>query len=80
MDALRLDRVLSGSAAASGEPLGRVVPRRVPGFDLTFSAPKSVSVLFGVGDDELRDVIQSAHDQAVLERLCAPPARSTGPM
>ena len=39
--------------------------RRVPGFDLTFSAPKSVSVLFGVGGDELRAAIQGAHDQAV---------------
>jgi len=54
VDALRLDRVLSGCAPGSGEPLGRVVPRRVPGFDLTFSAPKSVSVLFGVGGDDLR--------------------------
>jgi conjugative relaxase-like TrwC/TraI family protein len=69
VDAHRLDRVLSGWAPASGEPLGRVVPRRVPGFDLTFSAPKSVSVLFGVGDDDLRGAIQVAHDQAVVEAL-----------
>ena len=69
VDALRLDRVLSGCAPASGEPLGRVVPRRVPGFDLTFSAPKSVSVLFGVGDEELRGAIQDAHDQAVRDAL-----------
>jgi conjugative relaxase-like TrwC/TraI family protein len=69
VDALRLDRVLSGCAPASGELLGRVVPRRVPGFDLTFSAPKSVSVLFGIGDEELHGVIQSVHDQAVLEAL-----------
>ena len=69
VDALRLDRVLSGCAPASGEPLGRVVPRRVPGFDLTFSAPKSVSVLFGVGDEEMRAAIQDAHDQAVREAL-----------
>jgi conjugative relaxase-like TrwC/TraI family protein len=69
VDALRLDRVLSGCAPASGEAFGRVVPRRVPGFDLTFSAPKSVSVLFGVGDDELRRAIQDAHDVAVGEAL-----------
>jgi conjugative relaxase-like TrwC/TraI family protein len=69
VDALRLDRVLSGCAPASGEPLGRVVPRRVPGVDLTFSAPKSVSVLFGIGDDELRRAIQDAHDHAVREAL-----------
>src|SRR4051812_22708765 len=69
VDALRLDRVLSGCAPASGDPLGRVVPRRGPGFDLTFSAPKSVSVLFGVGDEELRGAIQDAHDQAAREAL-----------
>jgi conjugative relaxase-like TrwC/TraI family protein len=69
VDAPRLDRVLGGCAPAGGDPLGRVVPRRVPGFDLTFSAPKSVSVLFGVGGDELRRAIQGAHDQAVAEAL-----------
>jgi hypothetical protein len=36
---------------------------------LTFSAPKSVSVLFGVGDDALRRAIQDSHDQAVREAL-----------
>src|SRR3954447_5898141 len=54
VDALRLDRVLSGCAPESGESLGRVVPRRVPGFDLTFSARKGGSVLCDVGDDEMR--------------------------
>jgi len=37
----------------------------VPGFDVTFSAPKSVSVLFGIGDDRLRGEIRDAHDAAV---------------
>lgn len=69
VDADRLDRVLAGEHPISGEPLGRVVRQRVPAFDLTFSAPKSVSVLFGVGDDELRGVIRDAHDQAVAEAL-----------
>src|SRR3954470_7383415 len=69
VDADRLDRVLAGEHPVSGEPLGRVVRQRVPGFDLTFSAPKSVSVLFGVGDDELRGVIRDAHEQAVAEAL-----------
>jgi conjugative relaxase-like TrwC/TraI family protein len=66
---VRLDRVLSGEHPASGEPLGRVVPRRVPGFDLTFSAPKSVSLLFGIGEDHVRRAIRDAHDQAVREAL-----------
>ena len=37
-----LDRVLAGEHPVSGEPLGRVLRDRRPGFDLTFSAPKSV--------------------------------------
>src|SRR3954470_16253995 len=69
VDALRLDRVLAGEHPASGEALGRTVAGRVPGFDLTFSAPKSVSVLFGIGDDELRGAIRNAHDRAVLDAL-----------
>ena len=64
VDALRLDRVLGGCAPASGEPLGRVVPRRVPGFDLTFSAPKSVSVLYGIGAEKTSSGIRRAHDAA----------------
>src|SRR5687767_9211983 len=64
-----LNRVLAGEHPATGEPLGRVLPARRPGFDLTFSAPKSVSVLFGVGDDAMRAVVQAAHDRAVREAL-----------
>jgi hypothetical protein len=52
--------VLAGEHPATGEALGRVVAGRVPGFDLTFSAPKSVSVLFGIGGDELRGAIRDA--------------------
>src|SRR3954453_15441816 len=69
VDATRLDRVLAGAHPATGDPLGRVVAGRVPGFDLTFSAPKSVSVLFGIGDDDLRAAIRDAHDQAVADAL-----------
>jgi conjugative relaxase-like TrwC/TraI family protein len=69
VDAVRLDRVLSGQHPASGDALGRVVQGRVPGFDLTFSAPKSVSVLFRIGDDDLRKAVRDAHDRAVSEAL-----------
>ena len=69
VDATALDRVLSGEHPASGAALGRVLAARRPGFDLTFSAPKSVSVLFGVGDDALRTVLRDAHDRAVLDAL-----------
>ena len=50
-----LRRVLAGLDPRDGSPLrSSSSPTRVGGFDLTFSAPKSVSVLFGVGDAELR--------------------------
>ena len=39
------------------------------GWDLTFSAPKSVSVAWAVADDELRQKIQQCHDQAVNRAL-----------
>src|SRR4051812_18141280 len=56
--ARELDRVLNGEHPVTGEPLGRVLKARVPGFDLTFSAPNSVSVFIGVGDDDLRATLR----------------------
>jgi conjugative relaxase-like TrwC/TraI family protein len=38
---------------------------RVPGYDITFSAPKSVSVLWALGDDSLRHAIDAAQQEAV---------------
>lgn len=35
-----------------------------PGWDLTFSAPKSVSVLWSQADPEARRALQAAHDSA----------------
>jgi conjugative relaxase-like TrwC/TraI family protein len=37
----------------------------VRGFDVTCSAPKSVSVLFALGDDEIRRRVLGSHDRAV---------------
>jgi conjugative relaxase-like TrwC/TraI family protein len=75
-DALR--RVLAGIDPRDGSALRAASSRaRVAGFDLTFSAPKSVSVLFGIGDDSLRSRVRDAHDVAVrkavghLERTAA---------
>ena len=42
---------------------------KVPGFDLTFSAPKSVSVLWGLGDKDLQATMRRAHDEAVSAAL-----------
>ena len=67
-DALR--NVLAGLDPQDGSPLrGSSSPVRVAGFDLTFSAPKSVSVLFGIGDRELRGAVRAAHDRAALEAV-----------
>ncbi|MGA9597301.1 MAG: MobF family relaxase, partial [Acidimicrobiia bacterium] len=50
----------------TGERLGRRFgDSSVRGFDATFSAPKSVSVLFAVGDQQLRREVTEAHDRAV---------------
>lgn len=37
----------------------------VAGFDLTFSAPKSVSLLFALGRSDVSSVVRDAHDDAV---------------
>ena len=54
-----------------GEKLGRALREDgVPGFDLTFCAPKSVSVLWGLsGRDEVRQAVDEAHAAAVATAL-----------
>ncbi|HEX8958935.1 MAG TPA: MobF family relaxase, partial [Solirubrobacterales bacterium] len=39
------------------------------GYDVRFSAPKSVSILYGVGPPEVRAVVLAAHSHAVAEGL-----------
>jgi conjugative relaxase-like TrwC/TraI family protein len=60
-----LRAVLRGRDPESGTPLGQVRKDRVPGFDLTFSAPKSVSVLWGLGDSDTAREVRAAHDASV---------------
>jgi conjugative relaxase-like TrwC/TraI family protein len=48
---------------------GQRVDVRVCGFDLTFSAPKSVSVLWGLAPPEVAEQVRQAHTQAVLDAL-----------
>src|SRR5215213_2262545 len=85
VDGEALRRVLAGCDPRDGSPLrSSSSPTRVGGFDLTFSAPKSVSVLFGVGDSELRGHVRAAHDAATratvgyLERSAAAVRRGHG--
>lgn len=64
-DALRA--ALNGNHPLSGGQLARPARGgiRVPGFDLTFSAPKSVSVLFGLADLSISREVRDAHKAAV---------------
>lgn len=41
----------------------------VAGFDLTFSVPKSVSVLWALGNQDIQDRVLAAHHRAVKETL-----------
>lgn len=50
--------------AEEGAQSGR---RAVAGYDLTFSVPKSVSVLWGVADANTQDLIVAAHHSAVAD-------------
>ncbi len=66
MDARTFLSVMAGRDPATGRDLGRRFGEEsVRGFDATFSAPKSVSVLFGVGEPEVRRQVVEAHDRAV---------------
>ncbi|MGP8005511.1 MAG: MobF family relaxase, partial [Acidimicrobiales bacterium] len=59
-------RYLLAGKSAGGEALGlQVQPGRRPGYDLTFSAPKGVSLLWAFGSADVRDAISAAHDLAV---------------
>jgi conjugative relaxase-like TrwC/TraI family protein len=68
-----LRAVLAGLRPGTGmSPNGerlRTWKNRVPGFDLTFSAPKSVSVLYALGDPLVRGHVVEATDAAVEEAL-----------
>ncbi len=63
-----LRAVLAGDDPSTGEHLGSV-PRQVPGFDLTFSSPKSVSLLFSFSEPEIVKEIVAAHESAVNAAL-----------
>ncbi len=58
-----LRAVLDGLHPRTGDPLGH--GRRVPGFDLTLSAPKSVSLLWGLSGPAVAADVAAAHDEAV---------------
>src|SRR5680860_868235 len=69
VDAADLRSVLGARHPRTGEALPRTSRRRVPGFDLAFRAPKSVSLVWALGDEGTAAVVRDAHDQAVQGAL-----------
>jgi Ti-type conjugative transfer relaxase TraA len=62
--------LLQGRDPRSGELLGRAFTEdSVAGFDLTFRAPKSVSILFGIADAAVAREVVAAHEAAVAEAM-----------
>lgn len=58
--------VMAGKDPTTALHLGRRYGEEsVRGFDATFSAPKSVSLLWALGDERSRDDVSAAHDHAV---------------
>jgi conjugative relaxase-like TrwC/TraI family protein len=65
-----LRAVLDGRDPATGRSMIAVRrPDRLPGFDLTFSAPKSVSLLFALSEEKTSLAVRRAHDAAVAQAL-----------
>jgi conjugative relaxase-like TrwC/TraI family protein len=72
VDPEALGAMLTGRHPATGEPLGlRHVAGRgpVPGFDLTFSAPKSVSLTWALGGPPAASEVAEAHRASVAAAL-----------
>ncbi len=69
----QLKAMLTGLNPVDGEPLvgtrGVPVKGAVPGFDLTFSAPKSVSLLWALGGAEAGAEVSRAHERSVVAAI-----------
>lgn len=65
----QLTAMLTGRSPLDGEALLSMQGVRgegpVPGFDLTFSAPKSVSLLWALGGGDVAAEVQAAHREAI---------------
>jgi conjugative relaxase-like TrwC/TraI family protein len=58
--------IMAGRNPTTGDDLGRRYgDESVRGYDATFSAPKSVSVLFALGDEQMREQVIEGHEAAV---------------
>jgi conjugative relaxase-like TrwC/TraI family protein len=65
-----IERLLSARDPATGVELRSPPPSgAVAGIDLTFKAPKSVSIIFGIADDDVVRELVAAHEAAVRDAL-----------
>lgn len=66
-----MERGLKGFDPKTGEPLSNNAgdERHKPGYDLTFSAPKSVSIAWASAPPELQKQISEAHQQSIEAAL-----------
>jgi conjugative relaxase-like TrwC/TraI family protein len=65
VEADQLRALIDGTDPVSGVPLlVGLRERSVKAFDLTFSAPKSVSLLWGLGSEPVADTVMAAHREA----------------
>ena len=70
VEAGQLRALIDGHHPTSGEDLlVGLRPRRVRAFDLTFSAPKSVSLLWALGSEPVAGVVAAAHREAVVAAI-----------
>jgi conjugative relaxase-like TrwC/TraI family protein len=72
-DAAGLDaRQVYAAGLSLDEALAHVDDRvdvRRPGYDVVFSAPKSVSVIYGLADPQVADHVRDAHSQAISQAV-----------
>lgn len=64
LDGDALDAILDGRDPKTGTRLTAATPK-VIGYDATFCAPKSVSLLYALGPPEIAAEVRAAHDVAV---------------
>ena len=69
VDGADLHAMFDGRDPRTGERFVPVARNRVAAFDLTFNAPKSVSVLFALGNNDHSRAVRAAHDAAVAAAL-----------
>ncbi len=65
LEPAQLTAVLAGRRPITDAPLIESANRKIPAFDLTFRAPKSVSLAFALSSPEMTAEITAAHDAAV---------------